>query len=197
MRIEPHVDMRGWFRERLISAFRRRGVSTRETTEFYLVELLASQARVSSEVLLRPLVERLADALETPDPALRLRQFREMGDSALYVLGFFSDHLERRGVSRSYVGTMGGRAYGAARDLIPLAPSSAEQSMAEAFDELADGFLTFADVLDDVRESTALRTPQDIVRLYDRWRRTRSPVLAERLRAEGVFPQAPEKPTLH
>ncbi|MCZ7687217.1 MAG: hypothetical protein M5U28_54170 [Sandaracinaceae bacterium] len=33
-----------------------------------------------------------------------------------------------------------------------------------------------------------MRTPQDIVKLYDRWRRTRSPRLAERLRAEGVFP---------
>jgi len=36
---------------------------------------------------------------------------------------------------------------------------------------------------------TSLRTPQDIVRLYDRWRQGRSVAIAERLAAAGVFPQ--------
>jgi hypothetical protein len=86
-------------------------------------------------------------------------------------------------MSPEYFATVGGRAYRAAGVLDPQHHVT--------FGELASGFLDFALVLEEVREETVLRTPQDIVKLYDRWRRTRSPKLAARLHAAGVFPQVP------
>jgi len=102
------------------------------------------------------------------------------------VLGFFEDHVERKGVSRSYVVTMGGRAYANAEALAAYSPREAVRQ--RVYGELAEGFEDYVEALDEVRESTVLRTPQDIVRLYEKWKRTGSPRVAERLRSEGVFP---------
>jgi hypothetical protein len=188
--IEAHADLRGYFRERLVAALQRRGVTPHEATEFYVVDLLARYSRVRpDDSVLRPLVYRMAEALETQDATERFRRFRDMGDAALYVCGFFLEYLQRRGVSRDYVVTMGGRAYDRARHLAGWGGLGMDAGLAAAYQELADRFDDFAHVLDEVREETTFRTPQDIVRLYDRWKRTGSPTLAARLKDEGVFPQ--------
>lgn len=186
MTIEMSGDVRGWFWERLEAALDRRRVPASETTRAYLVELLASFARDGSRARLeRPLALQLADALEAEGQE-KIRLLRVMGDTALYILGFFEDHLTRRGVDRSYVVAMGGRAYSSAESLAAYSPSEAVRR--PVYGELADGFEGYVDAIDDVRESTALRTPQDIVRLYEKWKRTGSPRVAERLQREGVFP---------
>ncbi|MFK7990151.1 MAG: hypothetical protein AB8I08_29295 [Sandaracinaceae bacterium] len=196
MSIEMSGDVRGWFHERLDAALLRHRVDAGEPTRLYLIELLAGMAvDASSASLGEPLAIQLAEAHQA-EGVEKLRRLRSMGDSALYGLGFFEDHLERRGVNRDYVVAMGGRAY---RSLESLAGfSRAEAVRQPVYAELAVGFGRYAAVFDDVRESTELRTPQDIVRLYERYRRTRSPHLAARLREEGVFMQVPGSDgTLH
>lgn len=183
------ADMTGFFRDRLVAAMSRRDVRVSEATEFYLVHLLTDHARrPAKDALDQPLVHRLAAAVEAPRTAERFRLFRELGDAALYVAGFFSDHFTRRGISRDYVVSMGHRGYGEAADLCDRT-WGADGAFGEVYPELAESFESYARILDEVRETTALRTPQDIVRLYDRWRRTGSPLLAERLQEHGVFPQ--------
>lgn len=191
MTIEMSADLRDWFRERLASALDRRGLEASHTTRMYLVELLHQPP---SSGLARPLALQLADAAEASGVE-KIRLLRELGDAALYLAGFFSDHLERRGVTRSYSVAMGERAYASVSALSRLSPVEAPRR--HVYDELADAFEGFVLAFDELRESTALRTPQDIVKLYDRWRRTRSPQLAARLREEGVFPTDPEGRVLH
>jgi hypothetical protein len=188
MSIELSASPSSFFRERLLHALTRRHATISESTEVYLVHLLTGFVHVTEdEALEQPLVQRLAEALETPSTTERFHRFRALGDSALYISGFFAGRLDRRGVSRDYVVAMGGRAYVAAADVGGC-----------VYEELAESFDLLAQVLDEVRETTSLRTPQDIVRLYERWRRTGSPVLAERLEAAGVFPQgSPKKQMLH
>ena len=196
MSIETSVDMGGFFRERLMAALDRHTVTVSEATEVYLVHLLMTFVhRAPDDALGRSLVERLADALEAPSSREGFRRYRELGDSALYACGFFGEHLHRRGISRDYVIGMGNRAYGAAGHLMERHRLGAADALT-VYDELAEAFESLARVLDDVRESTSMRTPQDIVRLYERWRRTGSPLLAERLEAQGVFPQTAGVTTL-
>jgi hypothetical protein len=186
MTIEKSRDLRTWFRERLSEALDRQHLSASESTRLYVVELLHRFA-TSPEIrsLDRPLALQLADAAEA-NGIEKIRLLRIMGDTALYLSGFFSDHLERRGVNREYFVAMGGRAYSSASDLAQFSPAEAVRR--PIYEELAEDFEAFAHALDDLREMTAARTPQDIVKLYERWKRTRSPRLAERLREEGVFP---------
>lgn len=198
MQVEMHEQMLGFFHERLTATLERRRMAIQESTEAYLVHLLGGYATLSSERSLeQPLVCRLAEAIHTADPAERLRQFRQLGDIALYTSGFFAEYLQRKGISTDYVARIGERAYQSAGDLAQRATRPLDPERHAAYVELAGRFEDFVGVLDEMRECTSLRTPQDIVRLYDRWRRTGSPLLAERLREHGVFPTKPQRNTLH
>ncbi len=179
--IETHGDIRGWFHQKVRTAMSRLSLSVTAETEHYLVDLLAERQRLATPD--EPLVQQWARALEADDPRERLRRFRDTGDAALYTCGFFADHLETRGVSEAYFIGMGGRAYRAASTLCAR--------RAGVYDELASGFERMVALLDEVREETVLKTPQDIVRLYDKWRRTGSSKIAARLHEAGVFPTVP------
>lgn len=190
MGIETFADLRGWFRERLESALGQRGVGAAEGTRAYLVDLLARVGLgQENEALGRPLAIQLAEA-RSAGPSERFRLYRALGDDALYLRGFCSDHLDHRGITTEYVATLGETAYGQAGDL-------ALGSAGGVYRELAQKFEPFAEAFDDVREGTAMRTPTDIVRLYDKWTRTHSPKIAERLTAEGVFPSLATRRAVH
>lgn len=188
MPIEPQRDLDSFFSGELMRAQQVVGVNLPDEVELYLAQLLARGTGKSLATGDRPLVLRLASALEAGERHEQLRRYREAGDAALYTAGFFSEHLEGRGLTMGYVAALGGRAYRGAEQL-----SLGQRVL---FHELADGFRECVRVLDEVREGTTLRTPQDIVRLYDKWRRTRSPEVAARLHRVGVFPTVP-KPELH
>ncbi len=182
MSIETFADLRVWFRERLEAALGERRLGAGEGTRAYLVDLLARVGLgQENDALKRPLALQLAEARNAERAPERLRLYRALGDDALYLRGFCADHLDHRGITTEYVATLGEAAYDQAGEL-------SLGSAGHVYRELARKFEPFADALDDVREGTALRTPSDIVRLYDKWNRTHSPKIAERLSAEGVFP---------
>lgn len=184
MAIEPLVDVGSWFRERLDGALSRRSVEASEDVRSYLVGLLCRGAGGAFVDLDDPLVLALERALRAEALAERLERMREVGDRALVLSGFFAERLEHRGIARDYVVELGGRAFQGAHDA-----ARRRHEPALVYVELAGAFGQWASVLDEVRELTVLKTPQDIVRLYDRFRRTRSPEVAARLVREGVFPQ--------
>lgn len=177
-------DLRGYFAPALEEALDGSEVEVAPSTRAYLLELLARYAHASfAETVAEPLVMRLARAVDAPPGPGRLGALRAIGDDAMVLCGFFDAHLERRGLERRYVASLGGRAYAAA-----ARAGHRREPLADVYGELAARFLAVAGVLDEVRERTTLRTPQDIVRLYERWKRAPTRRLLERLRAEGVFP---------
>jgi hypothetical protein len=182
--IDSHQDPATFFHQHLQDAIAQLRVRPSATTELYLRDLLVRSVLmrgVRPATADRPLVHLMAAALEAEDARERLRRLREIGDAALYTCGFFGEHVASRGLSPAYYEAMGGRAYRGASVL------SLEHR--GTFHELADGFAEFSRVLDEVRERTVPRTPQDIVRLYDLWKRTRDPRFAKKLQSQGVFPQ--------
>lgn len=180
-RIECHHDLRSFFHETLTRALASRGVEAPPPTEHYLVGLLALLGH-NTAPLSRSLVELELDAGQAEDTS-RLERLRTLGDQALSVMGLFDAHLERHGISRSYVADVGARAYRNAGQLA----SACRRAHAEVFVDLGMRFSTYAQVLEHVRETTALGTPDDVLSLYERYQRTHSPALMERLVAHGVF----------
>ncbi|MCA9603024.1 MAG: hypothetical protein KC417_13415 [Myxococcales bacterium] len=196
--IDLTANISGFFHERLAAALDRHGLRVTPSTEAYLVQLLVEFGSTPlADGWEGTLVERLAVATRIPEPSERFRRFRDIGDRTLYTCGFFLDHLEHRGLSKGYVVAMGGRAYVEAGALARRPSVPVERGLADVYPELADKFERFTGVFDDIRECTALRTPQDIVRVYERWKRTGSQLLAERLEEEGVFPQQTKRGVLH
>jgi len=110
-------------------------------------------------------------------------RLRNLGDSSLFVSGYFSDSLRRRVVDVDYYVSMGEYAYASLgrRD---------EDAFGEVFTELARKFVAFTDVLSDISEQTGTAGSADVLRLYERWLRTGSPRDGQRLADRGIAPNS-------
>ncbi len=176
MSLTTHTSVEAFFQEILAGALDRQGVAASEPTEFYLVGLLGeyARARLPDHALSLRLVESQADAGE------RVRALKEVGDTTLYVAGFFADSLQRKLVGVDYYMDLGQAAYH------ELARRLATSSVAEVYAELSGKFPRFVEVLTEVRRHVAF-AGQDVMHLYEEWLRTRSAWVEKRLRALGVL----------
>ena len=102
--------------------------------------------------------------------AERLVRLRQLGDAALFVAGFFGESLARRPFGPTPTREAGRRAYGA------LAAALAhERTWSWLYEELADRFRDFADVLAEVGERSRHGAPLPLATLYARFLATGSP----------------------
>jgi hypothetical protein len=191
--METTETLDSFFFERLGEALKEHRVSPAAETEHYLVRLLSDYA--TRRVDEQPLALKLL-AAEEAAPAERRRQLREVGDTSLFVSGFWSDSFARRIVDVEYYIGLGGSAYGR---LARVGDGWAKDPFCAVFEELAEKFKPFVRVLETL--SSWVRppsTPQDMVRLYDKYRNTGSSWARNRLAAMGVFLPLPvaggEKP---
>jgi hypothetical protein len=129
-----------------------------------------------------PLALRLGRALETGGTRQRTL-LRQVGDAALFMSGFFPDHLERTVGDCGYYASLGGYAYGSLSRLHG-------EVLAPVFAELANQFDSLVDVLGEVSERSAIASSNDLLRLYERWLRTGSARAGQRLVEQGIVPSA-------
>jgi len=176
-----------FFKELVDGALANQHLNAGELTAYYVVNLLAGflQRPADGE---QPLGMRLARALDSGGLQQRT-SLREIGDISLFVSGFFADSLRRKLVDVDYYVAIGGCAYNALSrfDSDTLSP---------VFGELADKFVGFVDVLSEVSERTLCSSNADLLRLYEKWLKTRSPRSGQLLIERGVVPNASIKTNL-
>jgi hypothetical protein len=179
-----------FFREQLERAMEHQKVSTSAFTQYYLVNLLAGCVRGElppsepgyDETPLALLYVRAVQSSRRD----RARLLRSMGDTALFVSGFFAESLSRRLVDLDYYKAMGGFAYSRlARDEDPRVFGP------EVFSELSGRFTQFADLLSEISETAHLSSNASLVRLYERWVQTGSRRAAALLAERGLTPMGP------
>jgi hypothetical protein len=187
---------REWFREMVSDALSQRGLKVQEVTEFYLVNLLAGFLEreklfgdaPGGSVVEQPLALVLLRAL-AEDRRIRAAQLKRVGDTALFVSGFFGDSLARSLVDVDYYIALGAHAYGELAD--------SERGLDGLYEELARRFPEFVDLFAEIAELSELRSNRGLLRLYERFLATRSERVAQRLRDRGVAlfsgPGAPPK----
>ena len=174
-----------YFRDLVESAMKRQHLAARELTSFYLVNLLTGfmhSDRSSPRGDEEPLGLRFARALQAAGMKQR-DELRQVGDRSLFVSGFFSDSLSRSLIDIDYYIQLGGSAYAS------LARQS-DETFGDVFDELSAKFSAFVDVLGEISERTALGSNTDLLRLYERWLRTRSRRSGDLLVSRGIVPNA-------
>jgi hypothetical protein len=170
-----------FFHEVVTDALSAVDLDASEPAGWYLVGLLGefTTARLTDE----PLGLKLAAAAESP--AQQVRTLKEVGDTSLYVAGFFAESLSRSLVDVDYYVGLGQTAYARlARQL------GARKSIGEVYEELAAKFPQFVDVLVQVRKRVTiaeLNATSDIGRLYDIWLRTRDEWVEKKLRQAGLI----------
>jgi hypothetical protein len=182
-----------YFKDLLEGAMSRQQAPLGQVTEFYLVDLLARFTDATALYVQKP-----DGSLEEEPLALQLQKalsgsreekvaaLRKLGDSSLYVAGFFGDSLTTRLVDLDYYIAMGGTAYGALANMTRTRPVSG--AFGSLYEELCDKFLTIVDLFNEVSERVAVTTNRGVVRLYERWVKTGSERLTRLLAEQGVVP---------
>jgi hypothetical protein len=174
-----------FFKAQVEGAMARQHLKTSAWTSYYIVQLLAGYAtsrRLAAAEDDGPLGVRLARALQAEGPVQR-EELRNVGDAALFLVGFFADSLNRRLADVDYYISLGGSAYG-------RLSKSDDDAFADVFAEIATKFVPLADVLADISDRASLGRNSDLLRLYDRWLRTGSQRDSTLLAERGLLPNA-------
>lgn len=174
-----------YFRGLVESALEHQNLAVQDLTSFYVVNLLAGFVHLDRSPAAgdeEALGVRLMKALQSAGFVQR-DGLRRVGDTSLFISGFFSDSLNGSLVDVDYYIQLGERAYGS------LARQG-DDAFGEVFDELATKFPAVVDVLTEVSERSGLSSNSDVLRLYEKWLRTGSRRSGDLLVARGIVPNA-------
>jgi hypothetical protein len=171
---------REFFVTRVEEAVKRVKFEPSALSRQYLVDLL--EHFIFSENLFSTrdtLAEMYLRAQNSPPP-VRLDLLKRLGDSSLYISGFFGDSLNRKIVDIEYYVDMGGVAYHS------LSASAQNEKMSRMFAEFAARFPEFVDVLTFISQEARIQTNEDLLKLYDRYIATGSRLAGEQLVEKGL-----------
>ncbi|MEK7790128.1 MAG: hypothetical protein AAB309_00695 [Deltaproteobacteria bacterium] len=172
-----------FFRNLVTAAIGNQKVTLEADVEYYLVSLLSQymQTAMMKKSEGAPLAIRLHQALVAA-PSEKVQILKEVGDFSLYISGFFSDSLNRKIVDIDYYMAMGGAAY------LKLSHAFTHQNLQALYRDLFERFGTCVDILAEVSDITFSSTNKDLLRLYEKWLKTKSVRVAELLKKAGLFP---------
>lgn len=159
---------------------------------YYLTNLLVERGRAPEHPQAETLVDLQIIAQERGGAAA-VQAWREMGDRALYVSGFFRASLARQNISPDYYLSMGAAAYDQLACLMRW--TGAGGGFESIYEELAEQFDYCAGVLHRVRDRIRAHSNADILRLYEQWIANPDPIVAQQLSELGVIPMQPADDT--
>lgn len=181
-------SMREYFREALGTALKRSSLRLTDTAQVYLVNLLvefmrAENVYAGTDKGEKPVLADLFSRARDAEPTEAVRIYKHMGDSSLYLTGFFTEAVENVGVD--YYVSMGGSAYASVAGL--MRPTAATSSA--LFAELSDRFRELVDLLSAMSlhaEKTSDVDDKRVLGLVERYARTGDKQLLEALRVQGI-----------
>lgn len=180
---------REFFAELVNDALKTRNIAVHPAVAGYLADLLNSY--VVTDKLFdeednsgRKTRETLAEMFlkaGNSDFQTRLELLKKLGDTSLYVSGFFGDSLQRKLVDIDYYVEMGGSAYAS------LAGAVREDAYAKIYREFAIRFVDFVDALSYIRNRTTHTPQSNLLRLFDVYLQTGSKLAQEQISEQGII----------
>lgn len=189
-RITIQTSLEGYFEALLRDAMAAERLSLSTTSSAYVLQLVTEYSGRDALYGAGDRDERGTPALATlyqraieAAPRERFNAYRQLGDVALVVAGFFAPHVERRKtVDLRYYADMGSAAYHHAATL-------AHGAFLDIFGELSTSFGKVIEVLTRIAEKTTLPVRKDVGALFDRWSMNPdSAELMRRLLSQGLVP---------
>lgn len=183
------VDVKSFFRQSLQEALEERKIETYPFVESYLVDILGYYAVTehlfdiendSGKKTRETLAEMMLRA-SSAAPRSRFELLKKLGDSSLYISGFFGDSLQRKVVDVDYYIDMGSTAY------ISLSSGINEDTYARLYKEIAVRFNEFVDVFTLMSRKTMTTDTDNVFRLMDVYAKTGSALSKEKLIEKGVI----------
>lgn len=186
------VQPEEYFRERVSKATAALKVDLGVDLEFYIVQMLCAfikpeTIKLSSgddqDIFETPLVIMLQKAYESENTEQRLTMLRRLGDTSLYVAGYFQDYFNRKTFDIGYYIELGSLAYSNVAQL-----TRQRKDKAEVFHDLSENFSQLVDVVAEVSEGFTVQDNKDVLAIYDRWTRSNSDRLRKMLLNLGIQP---------
>jgi hypothetical protein len=190
--VELMVSPAEFFREQVSTAIGKQKLEITPDIEFYLVNLLCefidpqkSQAlRLKENILETPLALQFKRALESP-PEQQARILRGLGDTSLYVAGYFQDFFNRKVYDVEYFVSLGSQAYSNLSFLL----EERDDSFASTYKTLGELFTDLVEVVAEISDTLGTSDPANILAIYDRWTRNQGSLrLRRKLEETGIIP---------
>jgi len=194
--LQTHDNLFDFFHDEVDAATDATGSEVSEEGVFYLTNLLVEQTRTPGAESPDTLAELHIRAAHAPR-ATQIRQYRTLGDRALYVAGFFPESLSRKTVRTSYYVDMGRTAYDRLAHMLggpsPAIGDSGHKGLGEIFAELADSFRSCTDILREVHDAMRARNQQppseaELLALYEDWLASGNQRALRTLQRYGLVP---------
>lgn len=171
---------RVYFSEIVAEALEKRNVQTPPMASNYLVHLLESYVTTDSLHFKGTLAELFLKSFHA-EKSLQMDLWKKLGDTSLYISGFFGDSLRRKVIDIDYYVDIGGMAYA------NLASQVSDDLQSQVFREFSSRFVEFVDVLTYISQNTMIQTNQDLLRLYERYIATGSELAKDQLVEKGIL----------
>lgn len=187
------TSAREYFFEAVGTALAERKVKASSVVKAYLVELLDfflvtgnlyEESPETGKKKRDTLAEMYLKAVNS-EPGLKVEMLKRLGDSSLYISGFFGDSLKRKVVDVDYYAEIGGSAYG------NLASMTSVDEVAEVYHDFSHRFMEYVDVLTCISEKSFVVSEGDLLRLYDRYVLTGSKQAKDKLTEKGLVAPTP------
>lgn len=192
--LDLNVSPQIYFREKIVAAMASLKIEVGDDVEFYLVNLLCEfinpnrfeSSNGELHALETPLALMYKQAIEAPS-GQRLKIFKYLGDTSLYLSGFFQDFFNRKAFDIGYYMSLGSSAYESVS--LIMREEHRDEQFGNMYGTLATNFSSLVDVVAEVSETSGNDRPTDILAVYDRWTKSNSDRLARALAKVGIIPQ--------
>jgi hypothetical protein len=166
------ISPREFFAEAVNDALRACQVSTFPMVQDYLIGLLEHFLitdnlypvdEETGQTKTETLAEMYLRAGTLSSNGERYELYKKLGDSSLYVSGFFGDSLQRKLVDIDYYIEMGTSAYDS------LTAYASDDLIKKVYLEMAKKFNEFVDVLAHISQESDIGNSDDLLRLYEKY----------------------------
>ncbi len=187
--IQTEKTTLAFFHQHVRESMKNQNVIITKTSEQYIVQLLADFTLARNAFNLahkdqRPLAIIYQEA-QFETASRKIRMLKELGDFSLFITGFFPDSLNRKIIDVDYYIFLGRSSYGT---LSSTLEKTCNPSSTLLFDELAEKFVSISDILAEISSKSSTQWNDGILRLYERWLKTRSKRDERLLSLKGIIP---------
>lgn len=169
-----------YFSEAVVNAADKTKIAITPFTAQYLVGLLNTYMVAENLTMKSTLAEALLSACQA-EGMVKREQLKKLGDTSLYMSGFFGDSLQRKIIDIDYYADIGGTAYGS------LASEIDEIAQAQIYRDFSVRFLEYVDLLTYISQTALIQSNTDLLRLYERYVKTGSEMAREQLAEKGLI----------
>ena len=193
-KIELNLRPLEFFRVELRKSIKKNKAPLDPESETYLVNFLADKAyprsQQSSANVLDVLEKPLALIYKTAHEAKgsqKISLMQTVGDTSLFITGFFTEFFNQKTFSRSYYMDLGSSSYHIAANHIAKGYPN-HSLLVGIFSFLSNHFYRVAEIISDLSDRLRTSDYEDIYAVHKLWETKKTEQLLKVLKKEGIIP---------